>query len=153
MGAGIGGIDHYSIRAQDMGAVVSFYEKTLKLVIGPRPPFDFPGAWLYRSDGNGQPAGSALVHVIDVVGGANAGLHDYLGERDLAGGGGTGALDHIALRVEGLAELRQRLAQHGIPFRERTVPLIGVHQVFLVDPCGVTIELNFDDAETAAYGA
>jgi catechol 2,3-dioxygenase-like lactoylglutathione lyase family enzyme len=150
MAAGIGGIDHYSIRTEDIEAAVAFYEKTLNLVAGPRPPFDFPGAWLYRSERNGQPAGSAFVHVIGVAPGANAGLHDYLGKRDPVGRTGTGAFDHIALRAEGLTELRARLAQHGIPFRERTVPLLGVHQVFLEDPCGVTIELNFGEAEAAA---
>lgn len=150
MAAGIGGIDHYSIRTDDIDAVVSFYEKTLNLVAGPRPPFDFPGAWLYRSEGEGQPVGPAFVHVIGVAPGANAGLHDYLGKRDPVGGKSTGAFDHVALRADGLAELRARLAKHGIPFRERTVPLLGVHQVFLEDSCGVTIELNFGEAEAAA---
>ncbi|HEY0878222.1 MAG TPA: VOC family protein [Zeimonas sp.] len=149
MATGIDGIDHYSIRTEDVGAVVAFYGKTLGLVTGPRPPFDFPGAWLYRSERDGQPVGAAFVHVIGAVPGANAGLHDYLGEREHAARG-TGAFDHIALRVEGLAELRSRLARHGIAFRERTVPLLGVHQVFLEDPCGVTIELNFGEAEAEA---
>ena len=84
MATGIDGIDHYSIRTEDVGAVVAFYGKTLGLVTGPRPPFDFPGAWLYRSEADGQSVGPALVHVIGAVPGANAGLHDYLGERDHA---------------------------------------------------------------------
>jgi len=150
MTAGIGGIDHYSIRTENVDAVVSFYGKTLDLVPGPRPPFEFPGAWLYRNDGNGQAVGSAFVHVIGATPGANAGLHGYLGKRDTVSRSGTGAFDHIALRAEGLPALRARLVQHGIPFRERTVPLLGVHQVFLEDPCGVTIELNFGEAEAAA---
>ncbi|MFZ9740235.1 MAG: glyoxalase, partial [Prochlorotrichaceae cyanobacterium] len=32
----------------------------------------------------------------------------------------------------------------------RTVPDLGLHQVFLEDPSGVTIELNFPAAEAAA---
>ena len=35
-------------------------------------------------------------------------------------------------------------------FRERTVPNIGLHQLFLSDPDGVVIELNFPAAEHTA---
>ena len=31
---------------------------------------------------------------------------------------------------------------------ERTVPVLGLHQVFIKDPNGVTIELNFPASET-----
>jgi hypothetical protein len=33
---------------------------------------------------------------------------------------------------------------------ERTVPSLGLRQVFLTDPSGVTIELNYPAAEAAA---
>ena len=50
----------------------------------------------------------------------------------------------------GLADMRARLQNHDIAFRERTVPSLGIHQVFFEDPSGVTLELNYPAAETAA---
>ncbi|HEY8707426.1 MAG TPA: glyoxalase, partial [Burkholderiaceae bacterium] len=37
--------------------------------------------------------------------------------------------------------------------RERTVPSVGLHQLFLTDPCGVVIELNYAASEQAAPAA
>jgi hypothetical protein len=45
------------------------------------------------------------------------------------------------------------LRKHAVDFRERTVPSIGLHQLFLDDPAGIVIELNFPAAEKAALGA
>jgi hypothetical protein len=45
--------------------------------------------------------------------------------------------------------MRARLKRHGIAYRERTVPTLGLHQVFLEDPSSVTIELNYPAAEAA----
>ena len=45
--------------------------------------------------------------------------------------------------------MRARLQQLGIEVRERAVPGLGLglHQVFLDDPNGVVIELNYPAAE------
>ena len=43
-----------------------------------------------------------------------------------------------------------RLKSAGFNFRERTVPNLGLHQVFFKDPSGVTIELNFPAEEALA---
>jgi hypothetical protein len=56
----------------------------------------------------------------------------------------------MAFVATGLADMRARLQNHGIAFRERTVPSLGIHQVFFEDPSGVTLELNYPAAETAA---
>jgi hypothetical protein len=37
-----------------------------------------------------------------------------------------------------------------VPYRERTVPSLGLHQVFFEDPSAVTIELNYPAEEAAA---
>ena len=37
--------------------------------------------------------------------------------------------------------------EHGIAPRERTVPLLNLHQVFVDDPNGIVVELNFPAAE------
>ena len=41
----------------------------------------------------------------------------------------------------------------GVPYRERTTPSIGLHQLFLDDPCGLVVELNYPAAEKAALDA
>jgi len=43
--------------------------------------------------------------------------------------------------------MRSRLATHRIRYRERTVPDLGIHQVFFEDPSEVTIELNYPAEE------
>ena len=60
---------------------------------------------------------------------------------------GTGTLDHMAFRATGLAQMRARLRENNVAYRERTVPSLGLHQVFFEDPSDVTIELNFPAAE------
>ena len=42
-------IDHYSIRTLDVEASRRFYTEIIGLKVGPRPPFDFPGVWLYKA--------------------------------------------------------------------------------------------------------
>jgi hypothetical protein len=87
------------------------------------------------------------VHIVGVDLNNPQGLKDYLGDRDLGSLDGTGTVDHMAFAATGLADMRARLARHGIAYRERTVPSLGLHQVFFEDPSGVTIELNYPAAE------
>ena len=137
-------IDHYSTRTTDVTACTAFYAKALGFVPGPRPDFPFPGAWLYVTDAQGSPCGSALVHLIGIDPQDANGLSSYLGDK--AQGQpqvGTGALDHIALQASDLAAMYSRLADNVVPFRERRVPGMALHQLFVEDPCGVTLELNY----------
>lgn len=135
-------LDHVSIRTTDVSRSVDFYSRVLDLVTGPRPPFNFPGAWLYAAGADGAPSGGAIVHIIGIDPKDASGLKDYLGDRTAAGQG-TGSFDHVALSATDIEAMRGRLAAAGLPFRERTVPLINMRQVFVDDPDGVTIELNF----------
>jgi catechol 2,3-dioxygenase-like lactoylglutathione lyase family enzyme len=138
-------LSHYSIRTTDLEACRAFYVDVLGLSVGPRPPFPFPGLWLYHGD-HGDYA-NALVHVIGVEPDDAGGLTSYLGERDGGQANGTGSIDHIAFFAQDLPQMLQRLARLGIAARERTVPVLGLHQVFLTDPDGVVIELNYPAAE------
>ena len=144
-------LNHYSIRTTDLDACERFYCGLLGLVVGPRPPFPFPGLWLYTGDT--AVWANAAVHIIGIDRNDPAGLKQYLGDRDEAGLHGTGAVDHVAFFATGLAETLQRLRSQGIELRERTVPLLNLHQVFVDDPNGIVVELNFPAAEKAALGA
>ncbi len=145
-------LDHYAIRTTDVPRAIRFYEQSLGLGCGPRPPFQFPGAWLYPLSDAGEPVGKALVHLIGKATDDGGALADYLGEDSGTQASDTGALDHIAMTARDIGSFYVRLAQYGIPFRERKVPLLGLHQLFVKDPDGVTIELNFSQADDIEAG-
>ena len=144
-------LDHYSSRTADLPGCIDFYAKALGFVPGPRPDFPFAGAWLYRSDAQGKSTGEAVVHLIDIGTQGEGGLSGYLGDK--AAGQiqfGTGAIDHIAFEASGLQAMYRNLSAGGIVFRERRVPGMALHQLFVEDPCGVTLELNYVDADDLA---
>ena len=141
-------LNHFSIRTTDMDATRRFYEGLLGLTVGPRPDFPFPGLWMYR--GPHTDTSNAVVHIIGIDANDPAGLEKYLGGRAPEGLHGSGALDHVAFFAEGLAAMLAHLAAQGVTPRQRTVPDLGLHQLFLDDPNGVVIELNYPAAEKAA---
>ena len=46
-------VNHFTILTDDLPATLAFYEEHLNLKPGARPPFTFPGAWLYADGGKG----------------------------------------------------------------------------------------------------
>ena len=117
-------LDHVTVRCHDLARSRAFYAAALGLEDGDRPPFNFPGAWLYVGD-------RPVVHLV-------GGPHD--------GTRGTGTFDHVAFAATDLEGTRRRLQQAGIDFRETKVPGRPLHQLFVVDPDGVTIEINVTTA-------
>jgi catechol 2,3-dioxygenase-like lactoylglutathione lyase family enzyme len=144
-------LNHFSIRTHDLEACRRFYADVLGLVVGPRPAFPFPGLWLYAGD-TAQWA-NAAVHIIGIARDDPNGLNAYLGERDDRQLQGSGAVDHVAFFATGLVAMRATLTRLGIAIQERTVPGIGLHQVFVTDPNGIVVELNYPAAEAAAAEA
>jgi catechol 2,3-dioxygenase-like lactoylglutathione lyase family enzyme len=133
----LGRLAHYAVRAPDLAASRRFYVELLGLREGYRPPFAFPGAWLYLGDGEAE---FGVVHLI----GEGEGRDAYLGARSATGGG---AIDHIAFLASGWREMRARCERLGARYEERRVPDLGLRQVFLTDPTGVVIELNYPAQE------
>jgi catechol 2,3-dioxygenase-like lactoylglutathione lyase family enzyme len=121
-------LEHFTVRCTSLERTRDFYSEIVGLSVGPRPEFDFAGYWLYLGD---QP----VVHLV---------LEDERQEGPLKPAGqGTGALDHIAFRAQDLDGARALLRSKGLDFKECPVPGRPVHQVFVRDPDGVLIELNF----------
>ena len=143
-------LNHFSVRTLDMPATRDFYERVLRMTVGPRPPFPFPGLWMYR--GSHEDVANAVVHIIGMDPNDPEGLKRYLGDRTPESLKGSGAVDHIAFFADGLAGMLQHLKGCGIDARQRTVPSIGLHQLFLDDPNGVVVELNYPAAEAQALG-
>jgi catechol 2,3-dioxygenase-like lactoylglutathione lyase family enzyme len=142
-------LGHYSIRTGDLEASRRFYTDVLDLKEGFRPPFKFPGIWFYLG---GDEDDFGVVHIIGIDANDPQGLKDYLGDKDEAGLFGTGAVDHVAFLATDLFAMRQKLSQQGVPFKERSVPSLGLHQVFISDPSGVTIEMNYPHDEARKLG-
>jgi catechol 2,3-dioxygenase-like lactoylglutathione lyase family enzyme len=130
-------LDHYSIRTPDLEATRAFYVDVLGFEVGPRPNFPFPGIWLYQG-------GTAVVHVIGIDPHDSSGLQDYLGDRQQSGKG-SGMVDHVAFAGTEINGVRARIAATGIDMRERQVPALRLQQIFVEDPSGITVELNFSE--------
>jgi catechol 2,3-dioxygenase-like lactoylglutathione lyase family enzyme len=144
-------LNHFSIRSLEIEKTSAFFNQVLGLTIGPRPEFPFPGVWLYNGDESSW--ANAGLHLIAIDKNDPEGLKKYLGDRDTSSLHGSGAVDHIAFFANGLEEKIQLLKTLKVPYRERTVPVLKLHQIFLDDPNGVVIELNYPAAEKAALDA
>jgi catechol 2,3-dioxygenase-like lactoylglutathione lyase family enzyme len=129
---------HFAVRTRDLGVSRRFYEDVLQLRAGSRPPFAFPGAWLYVG---GDETALGVVHLVS--GEASAAVGDYLGVPPTGASFGTGSLDHVAFFADDWPALRARCDAAGATYVERIVPGLGLLQVFLTDPSGVTLELTF----------
>jgi catechol 2,3-dioxygenase-like lactoylglutathione lyase family enzyme len=114
-------IHHVNIRTKDLERSVAFYTEAIGLTLGYRPDFGFRGAWLY--DG-AVPA----VHLNEAA--------EEAGNRD-------NAMDHVAFAVDRLDETLRRLDRLGVRYAGlRPIPGSDIRQCFLLDPNGVTIELQ-----------
>ena len=127
MSMSVGMLDHYNVSTRNLRDTVRFYEEVLGLVNGPRPPFDFPGAWLYSE-------GHPVLHLNDIS------------PTDKPQRPDSGVIDHVAFGSRGFEAIKQHLTRKGVPFRANEVPNSTRRQIFLTDPNNVLIELNFDVA-------
>ena len=134
-------LDHCSIRTVRLEESRQFYVDVLGMTEGERPDFPFPGHWLYVD-------GLTVVHLVGVDPDDPSGLIDYLGgDLDPDSLEGSGSLDHIAFRATDSRSQIKRFEEHGVSYRERQVPNMDLYQLFVEDPNGVTLELNFFDSE------
>ena len=141
----INSLDHCAIRTTKLQETRDFFVDILGLEDGERPDFPFPGAWLYIGS-------AAVIHLTGVDPDDPSGLQQYLGgEICTEALQGSGALDHIAFRANDPSALIDRLNKSDYEYRERQVPNMNLFQVFVEDPNGITIELNYwgEDKPTA----
>lgn len=120
-------LQHVNIRCANAGASRDFYVDVIGLKEGYRPPFNFPGHWLYLGD-------VAVIHLVQKPPGEDA------------KGPGSGEIDHVAFGGTDLDDMRARLTASGLAFEEKVVPRDGIIQLFVRDPEGVKLELNFPAA-------
>jgi catechol 2,3-dioxygenase-like lactoylglutathione lyase family enzyme len=124
-------MDHFTILTDDLPATLAFYEEFLDLKPGARPPFSFPGAWLYADGGRGK---DPILHVV-------AGRDRKLLVK--------GVIDHMAFYGRGLGETVSKLKAKGVPYELRRLPEYGTWQLFFHDPNNAKVEIDFDRTEPA----
>lgn len=137
-------LQHFLIQTTDLAGTVRWWEEVLGLTSGPHPDFGFPVAWLYCE-------GEDVLHITEGGKQVSANRQAYLAQTSQEERG-TGVLDHVAFHTDGLPEMIDRLRRHGVAFKSRRVDAQGLFQLFLLDPNGVKVELNFDGKEADAHG-
>jgi catechol 2,3-dioxygenase-like lactoylglutathione lyase family enzyme len=127
-------LNHYLIRANDLERTQDFYCRVLGFEVMPRPDFPFPGYWLGIN-------GKIQVHMAQ-AGVPNSQLY-YLGSPKNAAKDNSGVIDHIAFLATEPEKFIKHLKAVGVPCRPRNFPESQLYQLFVKDPDGLTIELNF----------
>jgi catechol 2,3-dioxygenase-like lactoylglutathione lyase family enzyme len=139
-------IDHINIRTARFADTVKFYVDVLgmKNARMPGSPEDRPASFI--EDGSGAFA----IHLIPVDPADPAADYDRMmrSRRGLEGMPppsfhGSGAVDHIAFECDDYAQMIERLKATNTPHAEGYVEQINLRQIFVVDPNGITLELNF----------
>ena len=102
-----------------------FYCNVVGLTEGFRPAFERFGFWLYIGDKD-------VLHLITPKEGDGRSLQ-------------KSSFDHVAFKTDHYQEVLQKLRRLSIPFDEKPIPEMSAHQIFLKDPAGNRVELNFED--------
>ncbi|HEX5999693.1 MAG TPA: VOC family protein [Hyphomicrobiaceae bacterium] len=127
MGVQITQLHHVNIHTTNVERLVDWYTRILAMPAGERPPFPFPGAWLYMGD-------QAAIHLVGV---------DALPEYD-----GMLKLEHFAFNAVGLKDFLALLEREGVPYDPRKVQGVEGVQINIRDPDGNHIHVDFYGEET-----
>lgn len=123
---GVRRLNHFNITApaELLEKVRDFYVEALGLSAGERPGFRRRGFWLYAG-------AEPLVHLT------------ACDEGDERASASRATFDHVAFSCEGLKEFVARLEGAGVRFEVDEVASLRQVQLFMRDPAGVGVELNF----------
>jgi catechol-2,3-dioxygenase len=122
------GIAHYNLRAgRDLiEELRDFYVAAVGLTVGPRPPLNSFGVWLYAG-------ATDVLHLSEM----------RASEQRRCGSDLT--FDHVAFHCTGEQHFQERLRTLGISYRRAVIPESGAVQLFFRDPAGNGVELNFSN--------
>jgi extradiol dioxygenase family protein len=101
-----------------------FYCDVVGLTEGFRPSFERFGFWLYIGDKD-------VLHLITPKEGDGRSSQ-------------KSSFDHVAFKTAHYQDVLKKLKSLSIPFEEKPIPDVKAHQIFLRDPAGNRVELNFD---------
>ena len=126
-------LEHVTIRCANLKRTRDFYVDLMGLAEGERPAFPFRGYWLYLG-------GIPVIHLVEASDSAGAWGRDIVIPK---AEDGTGSFDHVAFRGADFQAMRSRRQAAGVTFKERVVPGGRLSQLFVPDPEGVLVEINF----------
>lgn len=123
-------VNHIARSTRDQSKLdetIRFYRDVLGFRSIKRPPFSFPGAWLYGY-------GVQIHLIIDQESGTTP---ESISTR----------ADHVALHTSDIEATARLLDEQGIPYVRNFVPERNVTQLFFHDPNGYHIEIGNYPAE------
>jgi catechol-2,3-dioxygenase len=122
------GLNHYNLRARRelMERLREFYCDVIGLRVGERPISRSFGYWLYAGE-------QAVLHLSEARPGEERAMHV------------TGTFDHVAFTCVDRDATEAALRAHGVAFRTSGVPAARQVQLFVEDPAGNGVELNFSE--------
>jgi catechol 2,3-dioxygenase-like lactoylglutathione lyase family enzyme len=124
-------LDHVNLITDQLDETAIFYARVLGLARRD-PPANLDRLkvqWMY--DDGDRP----IIHISTPSA--------LFGDDTVKAGTGGGAVHHIALDCAGFEAMEERLEGLGVERRINQVPPIGLRQIFVHDPNGVMVELNF----------
>lgn len=129
--------DHVNVSIGSGDALRRLFESVMGLAPDYRPPFPFPGVWLYEGD-------QAVVHAVN--------------DPAIPAQSNEVRFGHVAFRSEEPASrVIQRLRSTALPFRVARIPGESIAQIFVSLPGDFVVELDVPDDDTALsdyeYGA
>ena len=128
------GLDHLNIRTSDPAATIAFYRDVLGMKFSDLIGFEekLKGGWMLDE------AARPVIHI---------GHSDLQYPSDPTSpwhpASGSGSVHHVALACEDRVAMTARLNEHGCAIVENRVPRVGLVQLFISDPTGILLELNF----------
>lgn len=127
-------LDHVNIRTADVPATAAFFRDLLDLKAGIAPGAESmeQGCWMY------DPQGHPIVHI-----GAADAAYPSDGMAPFTPGETSGALHHVALECDDYAGMLTRIEAAGHEVASSDIPQIGLRQLFVKEPNGILLELNF----------
>ena len=134
-------LEHFLIQTEDLEGTKDWYVDVLGMRVGDHPDFKFPVYWLYVGD-------EPVLHLTTGGKDVSENRKKYLGQQSDATHG-SGVVDHVAFRATGLGDMMTHLDDRGVDYTKRQVDDQGLFQLFLIDPNGVKVELNFANEEAA----
>ena len=123
-------LEHVNLRTADIHRLEEWYCQVLGLKPGYRPPFKSTGRWLYAGN-------IPMIHLLEVK------------DQKLCD---DPTIEHFAMSVSGLKDFLQTLEEMSISYRTVRLPEVRVFQIYITDPDGNNMHLDFSPEEADELG-